>query len=295
MKWPAILAAAVLALSGCGGDSDSEDEEVDTMGLRDAVMFYASFDESLEADVAGGAKSLRTRSGALNKPAEFRFVDGYPENVFRVAPGAGASGGALEALDILPDTGRIFYPAAGNLPYDPNGWSGTVSFWLKTNPDTMLKTSYCDPIQITQKGAGNGGLWIDFPDSSPRNLRLGAFQSEGDGRTRIAETDADPPLVVVSPIGFKETDWHHVLFVWTDFDTKQENAQATLYIDGAAQGAIGGRNVTMAWDLAKTGIYIAVGYIGLMDELAVFDRALDSDEIAHLAEEPAALAPLANR
>jgi len=31
-----------------------------------------------------------------------------------------------------------------------------------------------------------------------------------------------------------------------------------------------------------------------MDELAIFDRALDSDEIALLAKEPGALARLAN-
>jgi len=73
---------------------------VNPAAVRDAVLFYASFDKSLEADVAGGAKSLRTRSGALKKPTEFRFVDGYPEEVFRVASGAGVSGGALEAVDI---------------------------------------------------------------------------------------------------------------------------------------------------------------------------------------------------
>ena len=291
--WSAIF---VLGLCGCAGDSDSDDEDVpvNPAAVRESVLFYASFDKSLEADVAGGAKTLRTRSGALNKPAEFQFVDGYPEEVFRAAPEAGVRGGALEALDILPNTGRIFYPAEGNLPYDPSGWSGTVSFWMKTNPDTMLKTRYCDPIQITQKGAGNGGLWIDFPDSSPRDLRLGAFQAKGAGREQIAESDEDPPLVVVSPIGFKETDWHHILFVWTNFDTDKENALATLYIDGVAQGSIGGRNITMDWDLSKTGIYVAVGYIGLMDELAIFDRALDSDELAHLASEPEALASLAN-
>jgi len=208
---------------------------------------------------------------------------------------AGASGGALEAVDTLPDTGRIFYQAEGNLPYDPKGWSGTVSFWMKTNPDTMLKTRYCDPIQITQKGAGNGGLWIDFPDSSPRDLRLGAFQAAGAGRERVGESDAGPPLVVVSPVGFKETDWHHILFVWTGFDTERENAQATLYIDGVPQGSIGGRGITMDWNLTKTGIYVAVAYIGLMDELAILDRALNSDEITHLAAEPEVLTALAQR
>jgi len=258
--------------------------------MRDSLIFYASFDETLDADLALGQGSLRTRFGALNDPDGFRFEDGYPQGVFRVAPGQGVHAGALQALDVLPDNGRIFFPAQSNLPYDPRGWSGTVSFWIKTNPDTMLKTPFCDPVQITEKGATNGGLWIDFPDSDPRDLRLGAFQSEGDGRERIAESAEDAPLVVVSPVSFKETDWHHVLFTWSHFDSGSENAQAALYIDGKAQGTIGGRNITMDWDVGRTGIYVAVNYIGLLDELAVFDRVLTEEEISILATDPAALA-----
>ena len=34
----------------------------------------------------------------------------------------------------------------------------------------------------------------------------------------------------------------------------------------------------MGWDIEKTGIYISIGYIGLMDELALFDRALTAAE-----------------
>ncbi len=284
--------AACLLLGACASDDSAPEEN--PAAMLDAVTLYASFDRSVAADFARGPGQLRTRYGALSNPEAFRFEDGYPRDVFRVAEGAGVSGGALEALDVLPENGRIFYPAQGNLAFDRGGWSGTVSFWIKTNPDTMLKTSFCDPIQITQKGANNGGLWIDFPDSSPRDLRLGAFQAEGDGRPRLSESDPDAPLVVVSPIGFQETDWHHILFTWTDFDSDAENAQATLYIDGSPRGSFGGRNITMDWDISQTGIYVAVGYIGLLDELAIFDRALNAAEIARLAAEPEALTGLAS-
>lgn len=262
--------------------------------MFDSLTFYVSFDETLDPDLANGPTGLRTRYGALNNPGGFRFEDGYPKDIFRIATGQGVHGGALEALDVLPENGRIFFPAQSNLPYDPQGWSGTVSFWIKTNPDTMLKTSFCDPVQITEKGATNGGLWIDFPDSTPRDLRLGAFQSEGDDRERIAETDPNAPLVVVSPVGFKATDWHHVLFTWSGFDSGAEEAKAVLYIDGTKQGAIEGRNITMDWDIAHTGIYVAVNYIGLLDELAIFSRPLTEEEISLLATDPAALANAAS-
>ncbi|MBI1353752.1 MAG: hypothetical protein GC160_05345 [Acidobacteria bacterium] len=259
--------------------------------MLDAVTLYASFDESLEADHALSSPHLRTRSGALDAPEAFRFVDGFDPAVYRVAEGAGVSGGALEATAVLPNFGRIFYPAAGNLPYREGGWGGAVSFWMRTNPDSMLRTPFCDPIQITQRGANNGGLWIDFPDSSPRDLRLGAFPSKG-GRASYAETDPDAPLVIVEAVGFRETDWHHLAFCWSDFDSGLASARATLYIDGREQGAIEGREIAMEWDAARTGIYLAVNYIGLLDELAVFRRPLSPAEIRTLATEPAALTTL---
>jgi hypothetical protein len=282
---PLAVSAFLLA---CAPDSVSDSP--DPTAMREALTFYASFDETLDADLARGQKSLRTRFGALDNPSGFRFEDGYPKDAFRVAPDRGVHGGALEATDVLPENGRIFFPAERNLPYDTRGWGGTVSFWLKTNPDTMLKTPFCDPVQITEKGATDGGLWIDFPDSNPRDLRLGAFQSEGNGRERIPESDPDAPLVVVSPVGFEERDWRHLLFTWSNFDSGAENAQAVLYIDGKPQGAIGGRSITMDWNLGRTGIYVAVNYIGLLDEFAIFDRPLNEEEIARLATDPAALA-----
>ena len=132
-------------------------DAAETNLMRDSLTLYASFDETLDADLANGSNRLRTRYGALDNPGGFRFEDGYPQNVFRVAPEQGVHGGALEALDVLPENGRIFFPAQNNLAYDARGWSGTVSFWIKTNPDTMLKTPFCDPVQITEKGATNGG------------------------------------------------------------------------------------------------------------------------------------------
>jgi len=280
MRFPALL--LTLALAGCSGLDESA-------GLRDSVTLYASFDEALQADFAVGSPEMRTRYGALDDPDGFRFEDGVPGQAFRIAAGEGVQGGALEAYDVLPENGRIFFPAEGNLAYSPDGWSGTVSFWLKTNPDTMLKTPFCDPVQITQRGATNGGLWVDFPNTEPRDFRLGAFQSEGDGRERIDQNAPDAPLVVVEEVGFQAEDWHHILFIWSDFDSGAENAQATLYIDGEPQGSVGGRAITMDWEIAETGIYVAVNYIGLLDELAVFDRPLEEEEIATLASDPAAV------
>ena len=45
-------------------------------------------------------------------------------------------------------------------------------------------------------------------------------------------------------------------------------------------------------DLGQAGIYVAVNYIGLLDELALFNRPLTAAEITQLHQNPGLLTPL---
>jgi hypothetical protein len=270
----------------------AQDTKLDETALRKAVTFYASFDDSPKGDFGGGSLGLRTRFNHETEPGKFVFTDGFDANIFRVAPGKGISGGALECVDVLPRNGRIFFSAQGNIAYRKGGWAGSVSFWINTDPNTLLKTTFCDPIQITQKGAGNGGLWVDFNNAKPRDLRHGAFPAVLEGMKSIPESDPNAPIYWVKNVGFKAGDWHHVALAWRNFDTGRKDGHSTLYIDGKRVGEIRGHDLRMDWDLEKTGIYVAVSFIGLLDELAVFNRELTASEVAQLHQRPEALAGL---
>jgi hypothetical protein len=263
------------------------------------VTFYASFDEALRGDFGGGGLELSTRRNHPTEKGAFVFEEGFPADAFRIAPGKGVSGGALEAVDVLPGNGRIHFPAKGNLAYRKGGWGGTLSVWINHDPDVQLKTGFCDPVQITQKGAGNGGLWFDFNDAKPaRNLRMGAFPAVAPGAPQIRESrEAFSPMVWIDRPGFKVGDWHHVAIAWSGFDSGRKDARAALYIDGRLRGEVRDKDypISMDWDLEKTGIYVAVGYIGLLDELALFDRPLSDSELAALRSQPGLLAPLKRR
>ncbi len=195
-------------------------------------------------------------------------------------------------MDVLPKNGRIFVPAKGNIAYKADGWGGSVSMWCKINPDKMLKTSFCDPVQITQKGANNGGLWFDFNDAKPRDLRHGAFPAIPEGKKGVGEDDPNAPMVRVPKIGWQAEDWHHVVITWENLDTGKDNAVTSLYIDGKLLGQVKGKAIAMGWDIEKAGIYVAIGYIGLIDEFAVFDRALTATEVTSLQKMPGMLASL---
>ena len=195
-------------------------------------------------------------------------------------------------VDVLDKNGRIFYPAKGNIAFKKDGWSGSVSMWCKTDSDKLLKTKFCDPVQITQKGANNGGLWFDFNDAKPRDLRHGAFSMIPDGQKGIGEDDPKAPMVRVSGIGWKANDWHHVVLTFKNLDTGKPDALTAIYIDGKLIGEVKDRAIAMGWDIEKAGIYIAINYIGLLDEFALFDKALTGEEVSHLHKNPELLSPL---
>jgi hypothetical protein len=282
-----------LALAGVfAAPASARDDKTDARAVLDAVTLYASFDEEVKADRGGGELTVSTRKGDL-KSKKFTFEKGFSEKAFRIAKGKGKSGGALEALEPLPDNGRLFFPAKGNIGFKKGGWGGAVSTWIKTDPNKLIKSKFCDPVQITQKGANDGGIWFDFNDKKPsRDMRMGVFPAvpkEGKG---VSEDDPKAPMVWLRKVDFKEDDWHHVVLTWRNFDTGKEDAVATLYVDGKKIGEVKDRAIAMDWDVEKAGIYVAINYVGLLDELAVFGRELSEKEVKLLHGEPGLLAKL---
>src|SRR5690606_28538369 len=125
-----------------------------------------------------------------------------------------------------------------------------------------------------------------FPDNKPREMRLGAFPAVPPGGKPIPESDPNAPLVRLPKVGFQVGQWHHVALRWDRFDTGKANATATLYVDGRRIGDLRDREIAMGWNLEKTGIYIAVNYIGLLDEFAIFNRPLTDEEAKQLHKQP---------
>lgn len=284
-SWIVLSSFCLLVVCLWGGTMAAADDKA----IRDSVTFYASFDESVTADFGAGGHAPATRFDHPTEKGRFVVEPGFNDKVFGIAKGEGVHGGALRTTDVLPRRGRLFFSAQKNLPFDPKGWGGTVSLWINTDPNTQLKTPFCDPVQITEKGANDGGLWIDFPDTKPRDMRLGAFPAAANGEKPIQESAPDAPLVWMKEVGFKTGAWHHLAITWKNLDTGKKNAETVLYVDGKRIGALQDRDIAMRWDISRTGIYVAVNYIGLLDEFSLFGRPLDAAEVARLHAEPGIL------
>jgi hypothetical protein len=284
---PLLPMLAVLCLAPSAAQDQGKKND-----LVKAVLLYASFDEAVRANFGGGSLTLSTRTNDPKDKTKFIFKKGFNSNVFRIAPNKGIQGGALEVVDVLPSNGRIFFPAKDNIAFKKGGWSGAVSFWINTDPNKLLKTPFCDPVQITQKGANNGGIWFDFNNAKPRDCRMGVFSAVPASQKPISEDDAKAPMVRVPAVKFKAGEWHHIVLTWKNLDTGKPNGQAMLYIDGKKQGSLDNASLAMDWDIDKAGIYVAVNFIGLLDEFAVFRRMLTPEEVTRLHQSPDLLAGL---
>jgi hypothetical protein len=192
----------------------------------------------------------------------------------------------------------LFYAAKDNLPYHPRDWSGSISVWLKVDPQKELAPGYCDPIQITPRQWNDAAFFVDFnKEGNPRDFRLGAFADLKVWNAGNENVDDIPenrrPLLPVREPPFSGDRWTHVLFTWEGYNTGKREGQAFLYLNGEAHGPLTGWDQTFTWaEEEECRILIGLSYIGLLDELACFDRALTSEEVRFLHKNPTGLKPV---
>ena len=184
------------------------------------------------------------------------------------------------------NTKALYYPAAKNVAYQPRDWNGTVSFWLSLDPETDLEPGYCDPLQVTDEDYNDAALWVDFTrDDKPRHFRLGVFGDLKSWNPKDLPPDKNPDflgrLVVVNKTPFARGRWTHVVITHQGLGSAKGGV-AKLYLDGVLQGKTPVISEPFGWDLERAAIRLGVNYVGLFDDLSVFNRELSAPEVKAL-------------
>ncbi|WP_136465466.1 LamG domain-containing protein [Flagellimonas onchidii] len=257
--------------------------------LKQNVIFYSSFDKGTTAEVATGDSKIYTAESFDKKDNEEKGVKS--DNV-RIAEGKGLVGDALGFFAKGDEI--IFYKAKNNVAYNKDQWSLAVSFWLQIDPDKDLVTKYCDPIQITDAKYNDAALWVDFNDKSPRDFRLGVI---GDNDAWYIKDSDEAPilekrLVTVNNPSFGHGKWTHVVMNISKLNT--DLAKHELFVDGEFKGEVSDINDPFTWDEEKARIMLGINYIGLMDELAIFNKVLTQEEIRRVFDAKGGLKELLN-
>jgi hypothetical protein len=251
--------------------------------LRQALTFHASFDNGLDADFALGDPTLR-HAASIKKQNEAK--NGLPETgEVQLAREAGRFGHALRFTQ--KRTPLPFFRAPKNVAYRTNNWSGTVSFWLSTDPAGQLAPGFCDPIQVTPREWNDACFFVEFEKrTNDIPFRLGAypdFKVWNPNNKKWADVTAtEKPLAAAPRTPFARDKWTHVVFTFENFNTGREDGLAKLYLDGKPAATVGPRRQTFTWEEDKSVLALGLGYIGLWDELSVFNRALTAAEVAEL-------------
>jgi len=249
--------------------------------LRESLTFHASFDKTVDADFAQGDKQLYTANSYKSREDAKPGLH-HPE--VYLAPGAGRFGGALKFAK--SNRKAVYYPAAKNVAYQPTSWNGTVSFWLSLDPETDLEPGYCDPVQVTDEDPLDAALWVDFTrDDKPRHFRLGVFGDLKSWNPKDLPLEKNPDflkrLVVVKKTPFARGRWTHVVVTHQGLGGPKGGV-AKLYLDGALQGQTPIISEPFGWNLERAAIRLGVSYVGLFDDLSVFNRDLSEQEVKSL-------------
>jgi len=178
---------------------------------------------------------------------------------------------------------RTFYRSALNLGYNQKSWSGCISFWLQLDPAKDLEPGFCDPIQITDARFDDAAIWVDFTKENPRDFRLGAIGDINEWNPKKTSPHTNPEfakrLIPAQQPKFSRDKWTHVVINFEGLNS--ENAKTQFYVDGVLQGELAVKEA-FTWGVEKSNILLGVGYIGLFDELTVFDRPLSISEVKQI-------------
>lgn len=270
--FPVILLAAVLPA-----------QAQDRAALGRALTFHASFDHGLDADFSRGDRTFYSSSNAA--PLAKGGMKGLPNDEVKIEKGTGRFG---DALSFTKKSGvKPFFKGPGILNYNDKNWSGTVSVWLRLTPDVDLEPGYCDPVQIVGNDGKKGFIFLEWSkDESPRFFRYAIrplFQIWNPTNVQWGDIPFEKrPMVQVARAPFSREKWTHVVFSYENINDKSKPPVGKLYIDGKLQGAIENWDLTFGWEADKVMLTLGSAYIGRMDELAAFNRALSAAEVKAL-------------
>ncbi len=251
--------------------------------MASAILFHAPFDGTTRAAISQGEGKLLTADSIERD----KILGSATPAAVTIAAGEGRFG---DALRFAAKTDQVVFYEGVECGYQAHDWSGSVSVWLKLDPDKDLEPGYCDPLQITERAWNDAAFFVDFDKFLPRDFRLGVFADVKSWNPKgIAWDDlpvAERPMIVVKRPPFSADQWTHVCFTWKHINaTGQQVPQAVLYLNGKRQGAYT-PPAQFTWNLQKAAIMLGLNYIGLMDDLAVFNRELSAAQVSQLYQHP---------
>jgi hypothetical protein len=254
-----------------------------TDALSNALTFHASFDRGPDADFGKGDKKIYTGNfKGSRQQDEISNTTGLGTPPLLLAKGKGKYGDALAFTK--ENSHVVFYKLENNIQYHAKNFKGALSLWMSLDP-SEIPDQYCDPIQLTDKYYASDAIWIDITKNDvPPDLRLGILGDERVWDVNKRQGAAEEffwHLLKISNPPFGKDKWTHVAITWEL--NGSDIGRAKLYFNGEYAGQSGPIREPFLWDTSKVTMRLGTGnYIGLMDDISLFNKALTGAEIKTL-------------
>lgn len=273
MKTSLIISSLCAALLSSGAASAQN-----TSALKQALTFHASFDKGFDADFSRGDKTALSRSKQGTVPLA-------ANDELKLVPDGGRFGGGLHFTKKGSTQPR--FKGAGVLGYNATNWSASVSVWLKLDPDKDLAPGYCDPLQIVGDDTKKGFIFLEWSkDETPREFRFAIRPKielwNPTGLDWAKMTDAQRPAVNLRRAPFSREAWTHAVFTLENLNDKAKKPVGRLWLNGKLMGKIENWDLTLGWNPDAVQLVLGAAYVGHLDDLAVFNRALTDAEVTIL-------------
>ena len=245
-----------------------------TAPLKQALTFHATFDKGFDADFSRGDKAALSRSKQGTVPL-------VANEELQLVPG-GRFGGGLHFTKKGGTQPR--FKGTGILGYNATNWSASVSVWLKLDPDKDLAPGYCDPVQIVGDDTKKGFIFLEWSkDETPREFRFAIRPLEQIWNPNKLDwakmTDAQRPAVNLPRAPFSREAWTHAVFTLENVNDKAKKPVGRLYLNAKLMGTIENWDLTLGWNPDAVALVLGASYVGHLDDLAVFNRALTDAEV----------------
>lgn len=256
--------------------------------LGESLSLAVTFDQGTKADKAKGDAQLYT---GVSYDERNQAKPGIATTDVAIVEGEGRFGDALAFKK--KSKAVVYYLSKDNINYRANNWSGTISLWLSLDPEQDLEPGYTDPIQITDVGYNDAALWVDFSDKNPRSFRMGVYGDLAIWNPKNIAPDENPAfterLLTAKERPFGTGVWTHIVITFEGLNSKE--GEASFYINGKPQGK---RSISEAftWDLEQSKIFLGLNFVGLVDEVSIFDQPLSEREVKLLYQLPAGVKTL---
>jgi len=259
-----------------------------TPHVDDHLSFYSTLDDTTDVNLFGPDNDAGWIYTAESTRRAKVLMGNLCQSV-SIAEAEGKIGDCLKFAEKTKDV--LFYQASPNLEAPRRNWSGTMSFWLKPDMD-RLGTENCYPIQLSDGDWNHGGFFVRFRGDRPSLFEFGTV-SGGDAAQAVQcpddVTEDRRSITATESTPFVRDEWTMVSFTFENVNPDGDDASvAKLYLNGNLVGQV--RNpLHIKWmepyafkAAPNAAVFLGINYVGSVDDLRIYYRALSGPRIKML-------------